>query len=102
MIITVDPINRKVLLTSIPRDYYVNLPSFGDDAYDKLTHAGYYGIEESVKAIEKFYLILILTIMLRLISLLSKVLLMQLKVLMCILIIALMNVLMAYIILIRE
>lgn len=52
MIITVDPANRKVLLTSIPRDYYVNLPSFGEDAYDKLTHAGYYGIEESVKAIE--------------------------------------------------
>lgn len=52
MIITVDPINRKVLLTSIPRDYYVNLPSFGNGAYDKLTHAGYYGIEESVKAIE--------------------------------------------------
>lgn len=52
MIITVDPINRKVLLTSIPRDYYVNLPSFGDNAYDKLTHAGYYGIEESAKAIE--------------------------------------------------
>lgn len=52
MIITVDPINRKVLLTSIPRDYYVNLPSFGEDAYDKLTHAGYYGIEESVKAVE--------------------------------------------------
>lgn len=52
MIITVDPVNRKVLLTSIPRDYYVNLPSFGNDAYDKLTHAGYYGIEESVKAIE--------------------------------------------------
>ena len=51
-IITVDPVNRKVLLTSIPRDYYVNLPSFGNDAYDKLTHAGYYGIEESVKAIE--------------------------------------------------
>lgn len=52
MIITVDPVNRKVLLTSIPRDYYVKLPSFGNDAYDKLTHAGYYGIEESVKAIE--------------------------------------------------
>lgn len=52
MIITVDPVNRKVLLTSIPRDYYVNLPSFGNDAYDKLTHAGYYGIEESAKAIE--------------------------------------------------
>ena len=53
MIITVDPVNRKLLLTSIPRDYYVNLPSFGDDAYDKLTHAGYYGIEESIKTVEK-------------------------------------------------
>ena len=53
MIITVDPINKKLLLTSIPRDYYVNLPSFGENAYDKLTHAGYYGIEESVKAVEK-------------------------------------------------
>ena len=52
MIVSVDPINRKLLLTSIPRDYYVNLPSFGENAYDKLTHAGYYGIEESVKAIE--------------------------------------------------
>lgn len=53
MVITVDPVNRKLLLTSIPRDYYVNLPSFGKNAYDKLTHAGYYGVEESVKAVEK-------------------------------------------------
>lgn len=53
MIVTVDPINKKILLTSIPRDYYVNLPSFGEEAYDKLTHAGYYGIEESIKAVEK-------------------------------------------------
>jgi len=53
MVITVDPVNKKILLTSIPRDYYVNLPSFGEDAYDKLTHVGYYGIEESVQAVEK-------------------------------------------------
>lgn len=53
MLVTVDPNERKILLTSIPRDYYVNLPSYGKNAYDKLTHAGYYGIEESVKAIEK-------------------------------------------------
>ena len=52
MIITVDPVNKKLLFTSIPRDYYVNLPSFGTNAYDKLTHAGYYGIEESIKTIE--------------------------------------------------
>ena len=53
MIATVDPINKKILLTSIPRDYYVNLPSYGKNAYDKLTHAGYYGIEESILAVEK-------------------------------------------------
>lgn len=52
MVITVDPINKKILLTSIPRDYYVNLPSYGNNVYDKLTHVGYYGIEESVKAVE--------------------------------------------------
>ena len=53
MIVSVDPINHKLLLTSIPRDYYVNLPSKGEDVYDKLTHAGYYGVQESIKAVEK-------------------------------------------------
>ncbi len=53
MVVTVDPVNHKLLLTSIPRDYYVNLPSKGENAYDKLTHAGYYGIGESVKTVEK-------------------------------------------------
>ena len=51
MVATIDPVNRKVLLTSIPRDYYVNLVLQGEEAYDKLTHAGYYGIEESVKSV---------------------------------------------------
>lgn len=53
MVVSVDPVNKKLLLTSIPRDYYVNLPGQGTNAYDKLTHAGYYGIEESVQAVEK-------------------------------------------------
>lgn len=53
MVATIDPVNRKILLTSIPRDYYVNLVLQGEEAYDKLTHAGYYGIEESVKSVEK-------------------------------------------------
>ena len=52
MIATIDPVNRKILLTSIPRDYWVNLVGQGPDAYDKLTHAGYYGIQESVKDLE--------------------------------------------------
>ena len=53
MIVSVDPVNRKLLLTSTPRDYYVNLPSKGEKAYDKLTHAGYYGIQESILTVEK-------------------------------------------------
>lgn len=51
MVATIDPVNNKILLTSIPRDYYVELP--GKGAKDKLTHAGYYGIETSVKAVEE-------------------------------------------------
>lgn len=53
MVVSVDPVEHKILLTSIPRDYYVNLPLQGSTAYDKLTHAGYYGIQESVAAVEK-------------------------------------------------
>lgn len=52
MVATINPTTRKILLTSIPRDYYVNLVGQGPNAYDKLTHAGYYGIEESVKTVE--------------------------------------------------
>ena len=50
MIITVNPNTHKVLITSIPRDYYVTLA--GKNAKDKLTHSGIYGIEESVATLE--------------------------------------------------
>lgn len=51
MLVTVNPINYEILLTSIPRDYYVKLHD--KTGYnDKLTHAGFYGIEESVLTIE--------------------------------------------------
>ena len=50
MVMTVNPTERKILLTSIPRDYYVTLHSYG--ALDKLTHAGIYGPEESKSTIE--------------------------------------------------
>ncbi len=50
MIMTVDPVNKKILLTSIPRDTYVTLHSYG--AKDKLTHSGIYGIDETVKTVE--------------------------------------------------
>ncbi len=51
IIATVNPNTHKILLTSIPRDFYVQL--HGTSGYkDKLTHAGVYGIDMSVKTIE--------------------------------------------------
>ena len=51
MILTVNPSTKQVLMTSIPRDYYVRL--HGTSGYkDKLTHAGIYGIDMSISTIE--------------------------------------------------
>lgn len=49
----VNPKEHKILLVNTPRDYYVKLHSAG--AFDKLTHAGIYGIEESIATIEDLY-----------------------------------------------
>lgn len=46
----VNPKEEKILLVSIPRDYYVDLA--GTNSKDKLTHAGMYGIDTSIKTIE--------------------------------------------------
>lgn len=50
ILVTVNPVSHQVLMTSIPRDYYVNLPS--KNSMDKLTHSGLYGIQETVSAVE--------------------------------------------------
>ena len=51
IVATVNPNTNQVLLISIPRDYYVKL--HGTTGYnDKLTHAGIYGVDMSVKTIE--------------------------------------------------
>ena len=51
IVATINPETNQVLLISIPRDYYVKL--HGTTGYnDKLTHAGIYGIDMSVKTIE--------------------------------------------------
>ena len=47
---TVNTKTHEILLTSIPRDYYVTLHS--KDANDKLTHSGIYGISETVTSVE--------------------------------------------------
>ena len=50
MIMTVNMNTHQILLTGIPRDCYVALNMNGQ--YDKLTHSGIYGINETVKTIE--------------------------------------------------
>ena len=45
---------RDVLLVTTPRDYYVTY-EITNGSYDKLTHAGLYGIDQSEDAIETLY-----------------------------------------------
>ena len=52
MIVTVNPKTKQILMTSIPRDYYVTLANKGKK--DKLTHSGLGGIENTVKTMENF------------------------------------------------
>lgn len=55
LILTVNMNTHKILITTTPRDSYVRIPDGGADQYDKLTHAGIYGIETSVKTLENLY-----------------------------------------------
>ena len=55
IIMTVNMNTHKILLTTTPRDAYVKIPDGGADQYDKLTHAGIYGVETSEKTLENFY-----------------------------------------------
>ena len=52
MLVTVNKKNHEILLTSIPRDYYVPLHTYGRN--DKLTHAGIYGVNESIQTVQDF------------------------------------------------
>ena len=51
---TVNPKTKQVLLTTTPRDYYVEQPYF-DWSRDKLTHAGIWGIDCSMETLENLY-----------------------------------------------
>ncbi|WP_304818277.1 LCP family glycopolymer transferase, partial [Faecalibaculum rodentium] len=57
MLATINPVTRTVLLTSIPRDYYVTTvcdegAGCQNGAKDKLTHTGLHGTETTKKTIE--------------------------------------------------
>ena len=50
LILSVNPKSNQILITSIPRDYYVVLAD-KKGFKDKLTHAGIYGVDTSMKTI---------------------------------------------------
>lgn len=54
MIMTVNPVTHQVLLVSTPRDSYVPNPVH-DNQYDKLTHLGDDGPENSLKGLSMLY-----------------------------------------------
>ncbi|MBP3841983.1 MAG: LCP family protein [Bacilli bacterium] len=54
MIMTINPTTRKVLLTSIPRDYYVKLHGTSG-LNDKLTHSGIYGMDMTRETLEDVF-----------------------------------------------
>ncbi|MFM0623753.1 LCP family glycopolymer transferase CpsA [Streptococcus suis] len=55
IIMTVNRATHKILLTTTPRDSYVAITDGGQNQYDKLTHAGIYGVNASVHTLENLY-----------------------------------------------
>lgn len=55
IILSVNPNKNKIVMTSIPRDSYVKIAGGGGNQYDKLTHAGIYGVSSSVKTLENLF-----------------------------------------------
>ncbi len=54
IVVVINPEQKRVLLVSTPRDYYVPLEG-NSNKMDKLTHAGTYGIDCSIKTLETLY-----------------------------------------------
>lgn len=55
IIMTINKKTNKILLTTTPRDAYVRIADGGNDQYDKLTHAGVYGVDASIHTLENLY-----------------------------------------------
>ena len=54
MVVTVNPKTHQILMTSIPRDYEIYMSEF-DNAMDKLTHTGFYGVQTTIDAEEQLF-----------------------------------------------
>lgn len=52
LVVVVNPLEKQILMVSIPRDTQVTLASY--NAMDKLTHSSMYGINETILTLENF------------------------------------------------
>ena len=55
IIATVNPKTHQILLITTPRDYYVEIPGISKGEKDKLTHAGLYGVDASIRTLSELY-----------------------------------------------
>lgn len=55
IIATVNTKTHQVLLTTTPRDFYVEIPGISGGMRDKLTHAGIYGVDASIATLSQLY-----------------------------------------------
>lgn len=61
MLVTINPKTHRILMTSIPRDYYLKMACSAsatdcpEGEYDKLTHTGLYGVGTTEKTIEEAF-----------------------------------------------
>ena len=55
LIAVVNPKTYQILLVTTPRDYYVPIPGVSGGQKDKLTHAGIYGIDASMRTLGELY-----------------------------------------------
>ena len=55
IIAVVNPQTHQILLVTTPRDYYVPIPGISGGECDKLTHAGIYGVDASMRTLAELY-----------------------------------------------
>ena len=54
-LIIINPTKKNILIVNTPRDYYVELYGRDSTLKDKLTHAGVYGIDTSMRTVANLY-----------------------------------------------
>lgn len=54
MIVTVNPSTHQIAIVSFPRDSYIPNPAYGSNSYDKLTHLGVSGIQNTLNGLNSY------------------------------------------------